>query len=141
MENHALWVNDGGDWFFRVLFDVGQKKFVWYEHKTRHEHRLKEPGNFLTKVSIMFLFTNLRPSAGGIGGEDLLTINASQPLPEPAADVVVVADHLDDEGVALPLNRDKAPAQPGAALVDAGTQLAQAKAGVDMGSPKAAGVA
>ncbi len=26
------WVNDGGDWFFRVLFDVGQKKFVWYEH-------------------------------------------------------------------------------------------------------------
>ncbi len=26
------WVNDGGDWFFRVLFDVTQKKFVWYEH-------------------------------------------------------------------------------------------------------------
>jgi hypothetical protein len=26
------WVNDGGDWFFRVLYDLVQKKFVWYEH-------------------------------------------------------------------------------------------------------------
>ena len=27
----TYWVNDGGDWFFRVLYDVAQGKFVWYE--------------------------------------------------------------------------------------------------------------